>query len=54
MAEAVVVEVCAGPDACAQVTFEYVPYQSKTTGTVGLEAPLRAPLTTRVVSYVDP
>lgn len=54
VAEAVVVEVCAGPEACAEVTFDYVPYQSRASGRVGLTAPLRAPLTTRVVSYVDP
>ena len=54
VAERVLVEVCAGPEACAEVTFDYVPYQSKVSGTVGLAAPLRAPLTTRVVSYVDP
>lgn len=54
VAEVVVATVCAGPDACAEITFDYVPYQSTVTGVVGLEAPLRAPLTARVVSYVDP
>ena len=54
VAEAAVVEVCAGPEACAEITFDYVPYQSKLTGVVGLEAPLPGPLTTRVVSYRDP
>ena len=54
VAENVVVEVCAGPEACAEVTFDYVPYQSKATGMVGLAAPLGAPLTTRVVSFRDP
>lgn len=54
VAEAAVVEVCAGPESCAQLTFDYVPFESELTGTVGLEAPLTAPLTTRVVSYRDP
>lgn len=54
VAENVVAEVCAGPGACAEVMFDYVPYQSKATGTVGLAAPLAAPLTARVVSYRDP
>lgn len=54
VAENVVVEVCAGPEACAEITFDYVPYQSAATGMVGLSAPLAAPLTTRVVSYRDP
>lgn len=54
VAELVLVEVCAGDASCAEITFEYVPYQSRTSGVVGLEAPLRAPLTSRVVSYVDP
>jgi len=54
VAEHAVVEVCAGPGACAQISFDYVPYQSTVTGVVGLEAPLAAPLTARVASYVDP
>lgn len=54
VAEAAVVEVCSGPSACAQITFDYVPYKSKMTGMVGLEAPLQAPLSTRIVSYRDP
>ena len=54
VAERVVVEVCAGPEACAEVSFDYVPYQSRASGTVGLRAPLEGPLTTRVVSFVDP
>ena len=54
VAEAAVVEVCAGPEACAQLTFDYVPFQSTVTGSVGLEAPLAAPLTTRMVSYRNP
>lgn len=52
--EATVVEVCAGPEACAQVTFPYLPFESTVSGVVGLEAPLTAPLTTRVVSYRNP
>ena len=51
VAEAAVVEVCAGPESCAQVTFRYVPQGSKRNGTVGLAGPLAAPLETRVVSY---
>ena len=54
VAEQAVVEVCAGPDNCAEVTFEYVPYQSRQTGTVGLVAPLAEAPTSRVVSYRDP
>lgn len=54
VAELAVVEVCAGPENCAEITFDYVPYQSKLTGTVGLEAPLGAAPTSRVVSYRDP
>lgn len=54
VAEHAVVEVCAGPENCAEITFDYVPYQSKLTGTVGLEAPLGAAPTSRVVSYRDP
>lgn len=48
------VEVCAGPTSCAEVTFEYVPYQSKATGTAFLDAPLAAAPEARVVSYRDP
>jgi len=51
VAEMAVVEVCAGPDACAQVSFAFVPKGSKRTGTVGLSAPLAEPPTSRVVSY---
>ncbi|WP_412061023.1 hypothetical protein [Rubrivirga sp. IMCC45206] len=54
VAENVVVRVCAGPESCAEVMFDYVPYQSSAAGTVGLEAPLAAPPTGRVVSYRDP
>ena len=51
VAEAAVIEVCAGPDACAELSFTYVPQGSKRTGEVGFEAPLPGPLRTRVVSY---
>lgn len=51
VAEGAVIEVCAGPESCAQVTFRYVPQGSTRTGTVGLSAPLAGPLETRVVSY---
>lgn len=54
VAEAAVVEVCAGPESCAQITFDYVPFKSAVSGTVGLEAPLQAAPTTRVVSFRDP
>ncbi len=54
VAELVLVEICAGAASCAEITFDYVPYQSKKSGVVGLEAPLAGPLTSRVVSYVDP
>ncbi len=47
------VEVCAGT-ACSQLTFDYVPFGSTVSGTAGLEAPLAAPPTARVVSYRDP
>lgn len=53
VAELAVVEVCAG-EACSDISFDYIPYKSKVTGTVGLEAPLRAPLTSRIVSFRDP
>ena len=51
VAEAAVIEVCSGPDACGEVTFTYVPQGSTREGVVGLSAPLSAPLTSRVVSY---
>ena len=51
VAEAAVIEVCAGPDACGEVTFTYVPQGSTRQGVVGLTAPLAAPLTSRIVSY---
>ena len=51
VAEGATIEVCAGPEACAELTFLYVPQGSTRTGTVGLRAPLAAPLETRVVSY---
>ncbi len=51
VAEAAVIEVCAGPESCAHVTFRYVPQGSTRNGTVGLAGPLAAPLKTRVVSY---
>ena len=54
VAEAAVIEVCAGPDACSEVTFDYIPFKSTVTGSVGFRAPLRAAPTTRVVSYRNP
>lgn len=54
VAEAAVVEVCAGPESCAQLTFDYLPFESEFEGVMGLEAPLQAPLTTRVVSFRNP
>ncbi|MGB3542467.1 hypothetical protein [Rubrivirga sp.] len=54
VAEAAVIEVCAGSDTCAQLTFAYVPFDSEVTGRVGLGAPLDAPLTSRVVSFRNP
>lgn len=49
-----IVEVCAGPNACAQLTFNYVPHASKRKGMVGFSKPLSGSLTTRVVSYREP
>lgn len=54
VAEGAVIEVCAGPDACSEVTFNYIPFKSTVTGSVGFRAPLRAGPTTRVVSYRNP
>lgn len=54
VAEAAVVEVCSGPESCAQVTFDYIPFKSMVKGQVGLEAPLAQPLTSRMVSYRKP
>ena len=54
VAEAAVVEVCAGPDSCSEIHFDYVPFGSKVEGTVGLEAPLAGPVTTRMVSFRKP
>ena len=54
VAQVAVVEVCAGDDSCAQITFDYVPHGSKVSGQVGLDAPLGDSLTSRVVSFVDP
>ena len=54
VAEAALVEVCAGPESCGEVTFTYIPRGSKRSGVVGLNAPLEAPITTRVVSYRKP
>lgn len=51
VAEGAVIEVCAGPESCAELTFRYIPQGSTRTGTVGLSAPLAGPLETRVVSY---
>ena len=53
-AEGVVVEVCAGPDACGEVSFPYVPKGSKRKGSVGLSLPLAESPTSRVVSYREP
>ena len=49
-----VIEVCAGLDECAQITFNYVPHESSRKGMVGFAKPLTGPLTTRVVSYRTP
>ena len=54
VAEAAVVEVCGEPDSCAQLTFDYVPFKSKVEGRVGLDAPLNATLSSRMVSYRKP
>lgn len=54
VAEAAVVEVCAGPESCAQVTFDYIPFKSTVKGQVGLNAPLSQPLSSRMVSYRKP
>ena len=54
VAEAAVIEVCAGPDSCAEVSFTYVPQGSTREGEVGLSAPLAGPLETRVVSFRTP
>lgn len=51
VAEGATIEVCAGPDDCAELSFAYVPQSSKRTGEVGFSAPLAGPLVTRVVSY---
>ena len=51
VAEGAVIEVCAGPEACADLSFLYVPQGSTRTGTVGLRTPLAGPLETRVVAY---
>lgn len=51
VAEGAVIEVCAGPESCADLTFRYIPQGSTRTGTVGLGAPLEGPLETRVVSF---
>ena len=54
VAEEAIIEVCAGPEACGEVSFTYIPQGSKRSGVVGLPAPLEAPVTTRVVSYRKP
>ena len=54
VAEAATVEVCAGPESCGEVSFSYIPKGSTRSGIVGLNAPLEAPVTTRVVSYRKP
>ena len=54
VAEAAVIEVCAGPESCAEVSFTYVPQGSTREGEVGLSAPLAGPLETRVVSFRTP
>lgn len=54
VAEAAIIEVCSGPSACAQLTFDYVPFHSTQTGRVGLPLPLADSLRTRVVSFRDP
>ena len=54
VAEAALIEVCAGPESCGELSFAYIPKGSKRSGTVGLKAPLEAPITTRVVSFRKP
>ena len=50
-AEGATIEVCGGPDTCAELTFPYVPSGSERTGRVGLSTPLAGPLETRAVSF---
>lgn len=49
-----VIEACAGPGTCAQLTFNYIPHESVRKGNVGFSKPLAGPPTTRVVSYREP
>ena len=49
--DAAVVEVCAGRDDRAELSFTYVPQASTRTGEVGFGVPLAGPLQSRVVSY---
>ena len=51
VAEVAVIEVCAGEDSCGEVSFAFIPKGSTRSGMVGLRAPLREPLSSRVVSY---
>lgn len=54
VAAAVIVEICAPEQGCAQITFDFVPHQSKRHGNVGFRLPPAGPLTRRVVSYREP
>ena len=51
VAEGATVEVCAGPDDCAELSFPYVPQGSTRTGELGFGLPLGGALQARVVSY---
>lgn len=54
VAEAVRVEVCASDGACAEVEVPYVPTGAIRRATVGFRDVPAAPLTARVVSYLEP
>ena len=54
VAEGAVIEVCGGPDACAELAIPYVPAGSRRSGTVSLNKPLSGPLETRAVSFRQP
>lgn len=53
-AEEVTVEVCAGPETCADLTFPFLPRGSSRQGRVGFRAPLEGPLEAHVSSYRMP
>lgn len=54
VASEVEVEVCGTGDACATVSFLYVPRRSSRKGQVGFLAPVPDSLEARIVSYVEP